>query len=136
MGQKRLPIPPAMITICRSFSFFIKHEKAREVLFGEQKVTMLIRREKEDAPDAQSQLCDSDAELYDLLSEVRSQLDRKSAIPPDVVLTNSTLAEMARKKPKNTSEFRRLPGVGELKTQWYAQAFLKELRRWRRENNL
>ncbi len=106
---------------------------ASQVLYQGKDVTMLIRKEPNTEQDVENTMSDADADLYDLLNDVRSQLARKSAIPPDVVLTNPTLVEMAKRKPKNTSEFRRLPGIGELKTQWYAQAFLKVIRRFRKE---
>ena len=108
--------------------------EAARILYQGAAVTMLVRREKEENP--VKALSDNDADLYELLDEVRVRLAKKSSIPPEVVLSNPTLVEMAKKKPKNTSEFRRLPGVGELKASWYAHDFLKVLRKYRREQGL
>jgi superfamily II DNA helicase RecQ len=42
---------------------------------------------------------------------------------------------MARKMPKNTTEFRRVSGVGEMKAQWYSARFLKLIRAFRKEHS-
>ena len=39
--------------------------------------------------------------------------------------SNATLADMAKKMPKNTGELRRVSGVGEMKAKWYGARFLK-----------
>jgi len=35
---------------------------------------------------------------------------------------------MARKKPTNLTQFKKVSGVGELKASWYGKAFLAEIR--------
>jgi ATP-dependent DNA helicase RecQ len=49
-------------------------------------------------------------------------------VPAYVVFSNATLADMAKKMPKNTTELRRVSGVGEIKAQWYGKKFLKEVK--------
>jgi superfamily II DNA helicase RecQ len=36
---------------------------------------------------------------------------------------------MAKKKPTNTTAFKRVSGVGELKCNWYGKPFLEEIRK-------
>ena len=48
-------------------------------------------------------------------------------MPPYVIFYDSTLREMAQRRPQTLEEFGRLTGVGELKLQRYGQAFLEVL---------
>ena len=51
-----------------------------------------------------------------------------------MVFSNATLEDMAKQKPKNLSEFKRVSGVGELKAQWYGKQFLERIRQFQEEN--
>ena len=100
--------------------------KASEVLFQGQPVEMLMRKEEKEIPKtAAPKLSGVDTELYESLRELRNQLAKEAAVPAYVIFSNATLEDIARKKPKNMTEFRRVSGVGELKANWYGQAFLK-----------
>lgn len=68
-----------------------------------------------------------DADLFDVLKELRASLAKEAGIPAYVVFSNATLTDMARKKPKTMSEFRKVSGVGEIKAAWYGTAFLKRI---------
>ena len=72
--------------------------------------------------------------LMDALKELRNKLAKEAGIPPYVIFSNATLTDMAKKQPKNLTEFRRVSGVGELKAAWYGKAFLKRIRQFREEN--
>jgi len=50
------------------------------------------------------------------------------------VFSNATLTDMAKKKPKTMSEFRKVSGVGEIKAAWYGTAFLKRIQQYADEN--
>lgn len=94
------------------------------------RVTMMLRKEDavEFSPAAQKQTLGMDQELYEVLRELRAELARENGVPAYVVFSNATLQDMARKKPKNMSEFRKISGVGELKANWYGKAFLKAIK--------
>jgi ATP-dependent DNA helicase RecQ len=114
-------------------------EKASEILQGKKTVTMKCRREQEvSAPKANGEqpvlkLAEEDRELYELLRELRKQLAAKAEVAPFVVFSNATLAEMAAKKPKTVTEFRRISGVGELKASWYGKPFTEAIRKYLQE---
>ena len=55
-------------------------------------------------------------------------------MPAYVIFSNATLSDMAKKCPKNMTEFRRVSGVGELKAAWYGKTFLERIAAFREES--
>ena len=107
-------------------------QKASQVLYHGQTVQML-RRKEEEIParsGAVTHLAGDEAELYEVLRELRGKLAREANIPAYVVFSNATLQDMARKKPRTVREFKQVSGVGELKAAWYAQVFLEHIREY------
>lgn len=100
--------------------------KASEVLFGKKAVTMLVRKEPESPSEKPSsgKLTAEETDLYESLRQLRSRLAREAGMAPYMVFSNATLEEMARKKPTTMSAFRKISGVGELKSAWYGKAFV------------
>lgn len=101
--------------------------QAGQVLYHGQEVQMRVPREPEPEEPAMTvaRLESEDEELFGALRELRAQLARKAGVPAYVIFSNASLMDMARKKPKNMSEFRRVSGVGELKANWYGKDFLQ-----------
>ena len=56
-------------------------------------------------------------------------------MPAYIVFSNASLRDMCRKKPKNMEEFRRIAGVGVIKSQKYGMAFMKEIAAYCAETN-
>ena len=109
--------------------------QAAQVLYHGKTVCMPVRKEPEEGPGQktqtqQIQLSGNAADLYDELRILRGELAQKAGIPAYVVFSNATLQEMAIKKPKNRTEFKRISGVGELKASWYADTFLKRIKKF------
>ena len=105
--------------------------KASEVLYQGKQVQMLVRKEPEVAPvrgPAVAKLTYEETDLYDALRELRARLAREANVPAYVVFSNATLQDMARKKPRNMTEFKHVSGVGELKASWYGKEFLAVIR--------
>ena len=75
-----------------------------------------------------------DADLFDVLKELRATLAKEAGIPAYVVFSNATLTDMAKKKPKTLSEFRKVSGVGEIKAAWYGTAFINCIKQYYEEN--
>ena len=71
-----------------------------------------VEPEEIPAPAASVKMDGNDAELFDVLKELRGKLAKEAGIPAYVVFSNATLMDMARKKPRTTSEFRKVSGVG------------------------
>lgn len=105
---------------------------AAQVLYQGKTVQMLIEKEKEE-PQTTAEirnLSSAQAELYDVLRELRGVLAKEAGVPAYVVFSNATLADMARKKPHTMSAFKKVSGVGEIKAAWYGAAFLKEIEKY------
>ena len=62
------------------------------------------------------------------------ELAKENGIPPFVIFSNATLADMAKKKPVNLSAFKKVSGVGELKAAWYGKAFVEKIKEYIREH--
>ena len=105
---------------------------AGEVLYRGKAVHMMVPRQAEEP--AAAEITEQAADLLDALKELRLNLAREAGIPAYVVFSNATLTDMAQKRPKTLSEFKRVSGVGELKAQWYGEAFLTRIREYQEEN--
>ena len=111
--------------------------KAGEVLYRGKAVQILVRKEPEElelSPAVKKILGITESELLEELKELRSKLAREAGIPPYMIFTNATLADMAKKQPGTMSEFRKVSGVGEIKAAWYGTAFLKRIQKFKDEN--
>ena len=114
-------------------------EAAADILYKGREVTMLLPpEEKKGAPltrkeqrrAAAATLSAGEQEIFEALRALRLQLARKSGVPAYTVFSDATLQDMARKKPRNMSQFRRVSGVGQLKSLWYGKAFLEKLKEY------
>ncbi len=105
-------------------------QEASQVLYHDKKVHMLVRKEPEPVFTLSSlrKLSYEDTELLDVLKELRSELAKEAGIPAYTIFSNATLTEMARKKPQNMTQFRRISGVGEIKSSWYGKVFLEHIK--------
>lgn len=106
----------ASLVLYKGEKVFMKQPKAEEVPVPQPQKTVKLREE--------------DRELYEQLRDLCYQLARKAGIPPFMVFANATLVDMAAKKPKTLSEFRRVSGVGEVKASWYGEAFTQLIREY------
>jgi len=70
---------------------------------------------------------DYDQGLFDTLRALRKQIADAAGVPPFVVFSDATLAEMARNRPADSVQFRQLTGVGEHKLHHYGKAFLEAI---------
>ena len=71
------------------------------------------------------------ADLFEALKELRLQLARKAGIPPETVFSETSLREMARKKPTTVSKFRAISGVGEIRASWYGSDFVELIKKYK-----
>ena len=109
---------------------------AVQVLYHGKPVQMKVETEPEEIVPAAAatKMAGEEAELFDVLKELREKLAKEAGIPAYVVFSNATLMDMANRKPKTMSEFRKVSGVGEIKAAWYGTAFLKRIQKYLDEN--
>jgi len=68
---------------------------------------------------------EGDEELFDLLRKKRKQLADAAGVPPYVVFSDKTLAEMAARFPQSEESLSRISGVGQTKLRHYGADFLE-----------
>jgi ATP-dependent DNA helicase RecQ len=69
-----------------------------------------------------------DEALFERLRALRRQLADERGVPAYIIFSDVSLREMARNYPTNSTEFRRIPGVGEQKLKDFGEAFLSEIK--------
>jgi ATP-dependent DNA helicase RecQ len=95
---------------------------AKPILKGEQQLTIAVppprkrggRKRSEGPPDP----------LFDALREARRKLAADAGVPPYVIFHDSTLREIAARKPRDLSELAGVQGVGAVKLERYGEAML------------
>jgi ATP-dependent DNA helicase RecQ len=69
-----------------------------------------------------------DEVLFERLRALRRQLADERGVPAYIIFSDVSLREMARNYPANSTEFRRIPGVGEQKLKDFGEAFLSDIK--------
>jgi ATP-dependent DNA helicase RecQ len=69
-----------------------------------------------------------DEVLFKRLRALRRQLADERGVPAYIIFSDVSLRQMARSYPTNSSEFRRVPGVGQQKLKDFADPFLNEIK--------
>ena len=62
--------------------------------------------------------------LFEALRACRRDLALEAGVPPYVIFHDSTLREMAHKRPRSLANLSHIAGIGERKREAYGQAFL------------
>lgn len=68
--------------------------------------------------------------LFDQLRKRRMELAEKQDVPPYVIFNDKTLRAMVKHRPKTSSTFRSIHGVGDVKLERYGDTFLSIIRRF------
>ncbi len=110
-------------------------EGCRPVLRGETPIRLRRDQAKRKAPARTERrraiLAEAgDEALFEALRALRRDLSRQQGVPPYVIFHDATLVEMARHKPRNSSQLARLSGVGQVKLESYGTAFLEIIGRF------
>ncbi len=74
--------------------------------------------------------------LFDLLRAKRSELAQVGNVPPYVIFSDRSLADMATYMPQSRQTFAVIYGVGEAKLEKYADAFLPIIQTYCQENGI
>lgn len=103
-------------------------EKARPLLRGEITLQLAKPRIKVRAVKKPSSRNASewsyDIALFDALRKLRKQIADHEQVPPFVVFSDATLAEMAARRPRDEAALLSVNGVGQRKLQRYGEDFL------------
>jgi ATP-dependent DNA helicase RecQ len=107
--------------------------KGSDLLFGKTQLTVL-RKESSKVSAKRDALEYYDDVLFGRLRAVRKKLAKEQHVPPFVIFSDRTLHEMCRHYPVSESDMRKISGVGEVKIQRYAVAFIDEIKQYLDEN--
>jgi ATP-dependent DNA helicase RecQ len=103
-------------------------EKARPLLRGEETLRLAKPRVKVKVTKKISSRRHTDLSydpaLFEGLRELRKRLAERDQVPPFVVFSDATLAEMAARRPRDSESFLAINGVGQRKLERYGEDFL------------
>jgi ATP-dependent DNA helicase RecQ len=94
---------------------------------GEPRETSVERRKR---------MPEADNGLYEALRQLRKAIADREHIPPYAIFADRTLVEMAAYRPQIFYTLKQIHGVGSVKSERFGDAFLKEIARYSKENNL
>lgn len=69
-------------------------------------------------------------ELFERLVTLRRSLAQQQGVPPYLIFSDASLADMADKRPLTDADILQVSGMGERKLQLYGDAFIGEIRRF------
>lgn len=103
---------------------------ARAILKGEEAVELILppARQKRGRKGGSASNPVGDP-LFDALRELRRSLAQDAGVPPYVIFHDSTLREMAEKRPLTDYDLSHVTGVGTRKREAYGKAFLSVIER-------
>jgi ATP-dependent DNA helicase RecQ len=88
----------------------------------------------EKAPRRRAGAIECDEVLFERLRVLRRKLADERGVPAYIIFSDVSLREMARKYPTTSTEFRRIPGVGEQKLKDFGEVFMSAIRSHSAEN--
>ena len=106
-------------------------DAARSILKGEEELALILpparTRSRRSRNAEANPLGDP---LFEALRELRRDLAKDAGVPPYVIFHDSTLREMAVKRPSSDAELSRIAGIGSRKREAYGPAFLEVIARF------
>ena len=111
-------------------------ESARPILRGEEKVLLRVEREPAKrsrkrrpaaAPTAAAGPVFPEERLFERLRALRTELAKAAAVPPYVIFHDTTLREVALRRPASLAELAEVPGIGDKKLERYGERLLEAL---------
>lgn len=95
-------------------------DEGKEVLLGQKQV---LRKE--------ARIIESTVEpndpLFEILRKIRKEIADREKVPPFVVFSDKSLKDMCVRKPKNSTQFLDVSGVGESKLEKYGKTFIEAI---------
>ena len=96
---------------------------------GELRIKLPREKKPETAARRTEELAaDVDEKLFEKLRTLRTKVAQRAGVPPYVVFSNATLADMAARQPKSEYELLGVRGVGEAKARRYGAEFVDCIR--------
>ena len=110
--------------------------KAYAVLKSKEPIKGILLEDQPEPLTRKGLPADYDLELFDILRKKRKELADAAQVPPYVIFSDRTLAEMAYYYPMTERSIRSMNGVGEMKFIRYGELFMDLIREYCRIRNL
>jgi ATP-dependent DNA helicase RecQ len=98
---------------------------ARPFLRGEETISLVLPPAKVRRGRRNAEANPIDDPLFEALRACRRDLAKEAGVPPYVIFHDSTLREMALKRPRSEADLAHITGVGARKREAYGRAFLE-----------
>jgi len=98
---------------------------ARPFLRGEETISLVLPPAKVRRGRRNAEANPVDDPLFEALRACRRDLAKEAGVPPYVIFHDSTLREMALKRPRSDADLAHITGVGARKREAYGRAFLE-----------
>lgn len=109
-------------------------ERAKEVLFRGERVTLSLAKEaapvKRGKSTKKHSAAQTDDALLEALKTLRFKIAFEEGVPNYVVFSNATLQDMAAKQPTTIEEFLSVSGVGQYKATHYGKQFVSLIKEY------
>jgi ATP-dependent DNA helicase RecQ len=107
-------------------------EKSEAILNGKQGLELMKVGERVEKPKKLGSEVSGPyiKELFNRLREILTSFARSENVPPYVVFSDATLAEMAAYLPQDDKEMHRISGVGDVKFEKYGADFLRAIKQY------
>lgn len=114
----------------------LKHKLARRKETGAKKKEERNKKIELPAPkNKKAAIKKEDKGLFEALRVTRLDLSKELGIPPYIIFPDTSLQDMAKKKPMTLSEFKDIKGVGEKKLKNYGKLFLQAIAEFVSQNS-
>ncbi|MCI5648011.1 MAG: DNA helicase RecQ [Fusicatenibacter sp.] len=110
-------------------------EKSEEILERQEQIFMKMAKEQQRIPKEKQEkkqrtmsggeLSGEDRALFEKLRALRMEIARQEKVPPYIVFSDKTLAQMCLLRPENKTGMMRVSGVGQMKYEKYGTRFLE-----------
>lgn len=117
-GYGTLALTPEARPLLRSETTFVMRQPSKSSGKGSKKEK---RPRKAKIADT---LKEHDKPIFDALRKTRTQLAAKAKVPPYVICHDSSLRELAQRRPQSTEGLHKITGLGNVKIEKYGEAFI------------
>jgi ATP-dependent DNA helicase RecQ len=101
-------------------------DAARAILKGEERVSLVLPPARSRAGKRRNAEANPVGDpLFEALRELRRNLAKEAGVPPYVIFHDSTLRELAAKRPHDDEALSHIAGIGARKRELYGPAFLE-----------
>ena len=118
------------------FSVLKLNAASWEILRQQRQVQIAVPKKTIDIIPEYSQRRAETEMLFEQLRGIRKQIADDRGVAPYMVVADSTLRQLAQRRPQNLRELSQIPGVGEYKLAQYGNRFITEIKTYCQEQGL